>query len=161
MMFKTDVNHDHSQSTLAPNQPSQADLNFGDSSEPLFSMYTKVAEDEDNKMVETWQKDADGILIFVSPCLKIHIVLHVNWNTLDWSILRLSCCAPCCDHPGPKAKQSGYLCILSWEHIWGSRRPERNKCFHRLPRRPTTSVLCSEICRLGEFTMVLEPGYER
>ena len=30
-------------------------------------MYSKAAEEEDNKMVERWQKDADGILIFVSP----------------------------------------------------------------------------------------------
>ncbi|KAN0105399.1 hypothetical protein V8E52_011066, partial [Russula decolorans] len=29
-----------------------------------FSIYSKAAEDEDNKMVERWQKDADGILIF-------------------------------------------------------------------------------------------------
>ena len=41
-------------------------------------MYTKVAEEEDNKMVESWQKDADGILIFVSPCIVIHIVLCIN-----------------------------------------------------------------------------------
>ena len=30
-------------------------------------MYSVAAEEEDNKMVERWQKDADGILIFVSP----------------------------------------------------------------------------------------------
>ena len=29
-------------------------------------MYSKAAEDEDNKMAERWQKDAEGILIFVS-----------------------------------------------------------------------------------------------
>jgi hypothetical protein len=29
-------------------------------------MYVKLAEEEDNKMAERWQKDADGILIFVS-----------------------------------------------------------------------------------------------
>ena len=43
-------------------------------------MYTKVAEDEDNKMVETWQKDAKGILIFVSHSIEIHIILCINWN---------------------------------------------------------------------------------
>jgi hypothetical protein len=32
-------------------------------------MYVKMAEEEDNKMTERWQKDADGILIFVSPLL--------------------------------------------------------------------------------------------
>ena len=38
-------------------------------------MYTKAAVDEDNKMVESWQKDAEGILIFVSPCVDIHTIL--------------------------------------------------------------------------------------
>ena len=75
-MAITDVNYDHSQST--PNQPPQVDLNFGDSSEPLFSMYTKTSEEEDNKMVETWQKDADGIVIFVRSCIGIHIVLCLS-----------------------------------------------------------------------------------
>ena len=57
------------------NQPSQgqsqgqSQSNFGDSSGPLFSIYSKAADEEDNKMVERWQKDADGILIFVRPCV--------------------------------------------------------------------------------------------
>ena len=71
------VNRDHSQSTLTkldqPPQGSQEESKFGDSSEPLFSMYTKAAQEEDNKMVESWQRDAEGILIFVSPCSSIHI----------------------------------------------------------------------------------------
>jgi hypothetical protein len=61
----TDGQHDNPQS--APNQPLQGESIFGDSSGPLFSIYSKAAEEEDNKMVERWQKDADGILIFVSP----------------------------------------------------------------------------------------------
>ena len=59
------------------NHPLQGESNFGDSSGPFFSIYSKAAEDEDNKMVERWQKDADGILIFVSPrvgmCLSLDI----------------------------------------------------------------------------------------
>ena len=51
----------------ASNQPLQGESNIGDSSGLLFSIYSKAAEEEDNKMVERWQKDADGILIFVSP----------------------------------------------------------------------------------------------
>ncbi|KAF8486237.1 hypothetical protein DFH94DRAFT_617591, partial [Russula ochroleuca] len=35
-----------------------------DSSWRLYSMYSKIAEDEDNEMVERCQKDADGTLIF-------------------------------------------------------------------------------------------------
>jgi hypothetical protein len=30
-------------------------------------MYVKMTEEEDNKMAKRWQKDADGIIIFVSP----------------------------------------------------------------------------------------------
>ena len=44
-------------------------------------MYSKAAEEEDNKMVERWQKDADGILIFVSSRVGIHAVLCINCNT--------------------------------------------------------------------------------
>lgn len=62
------------QSQSAPNQLSQStqgEPNFGDSSEPLFSIYSKNAEEEDNKTAERWQKDADGVLIFVSLCVDI------------------------------------------------------------------------------------------
>ena len=102
--------HDDPQSTA--DQPT-----FGDSSGLLFSMYSKAAEDEDNNMVEGWKKDAEGILIFVSPCVGIHIILCMNWNVIDRSILCCSCCTPRCDHPGPETRQSGYLRILSWEHL--------------------------------------------
>jgi hypothetical protein len=37
-------------------------------------MYLKIVEAEDNKMAERWQKDADVILIFVSP--RVVILLH-------------------------------------------------------------------------------------
>ena len=39
-------------------------------------MYSKIAEEEDNKMTERWQKDADGILIFVSPRVCIYYYTH-------------------------------------------------------------------------------------
>ena len=35
-------------------------------------MYSEIAQQQDNKMAERWQKDADGILIFVSPRIVIH-----------------------------------------------------------------------------------------
>ena len=66
------------QSESAPNQPLQREPSFGDSSGKLFSIYSNVAEDEDNKMVERWQKDADAILIFVSHCVSIHDLLCIN-----------------------------------------------------------------------------------
>jgi hypothetical protein len=39
-------------------------------------MYSKAAEEEDNKMVERWQKDADAILIFVSPRVPFILSVH-------------------------------------------------------------------------------------
>jgi hypothetical protein len=37
-----------------------------------------LAEEEDNKMAERWQKDADGILIFVSLQLNVNITQIPN-----------------------------------------------------------------------------------
>jgi hypothetical protein len=44
-----------------------------DSSGPLFSMYSNMAEGEDVKMAKRWQKDADGVLIFVGTSIIFHI----------------------------------------------------------------------------------------
>jgi hypothetical protein len=110
-----DSHRDHPQSTQ--NRPLQGESNFGDSSGPLFSIYSKAAKEEDNKMVERWQKDADGILIFVSPRVGIHAGLCINGNIIDRFILRCSRYTPRRNHPGPEAKQSGYFGILSWEHL--------------------------------------------
>jgi hypothetical protein len=85
-------------------------------------------------MVERWQKDADGILIFVSLRVGIHTDLCMNWNIIDRSILCRCSRSPRCDRPGPEAKQPGYFRILSWQHLPGSRRPEHNTCFQPLPR---------------------------
>ena len=85
---------------------------------------------------------------------------HTNTNTVDRSILCRSRCPPCCYRPGPQAEQSGYLRILPWQHLSGSRRPERNTLIHSFPCRQSTSIHSSETRRLGEFTLVPEPGHE-
>lgn len=46
---------------------SQTLSDFGDSSAPLFSIYSRRSEQEDDKTAERWQKDALVILICVSP----------------------------------------------------------------------------------------------
>lgn len=46
----------------------QSEPSFDDSSWPLFMMYSKIAEEEDNKIAQRWQKDTEGIIIFVRPC---------------------------------------------------------------------------------------------
>jgi hypothetical protein len=104
-----------------PSQPPQGESNFGDSSGPLFSIYSKIAEKEDNQMTDRWQKDADGILIFVSLCLAIFIIMHINWNTVDWFILCRSCRITRCVRPGPQAEFTKYIHILSSEYLSDSR----------------------------------------
>ncbi|KAH9971404.1 hypothetical protein BGW80DRAFT_457203 [Lactifluus volemus] len=60
MSSRRDVPQAQASQSQTPKE--QADLS--DTSEPLFNMYTRMAEDEDKKMASRWQKDADGILIF-------------------------------------------------------------------------------------------------
>ena len=52
-------------SRSAPNDASQVESGFVDSSGPIFSMYMELAEEEDKNLAESWQADADSILIFV------------------------------------------------------------------------------------------------
>jgi hypothetical protein len=77
------IDNDHWQTQTIPPTPWGEAPNFGDSSGPLFSIYSKAGGDEDNKMVDRWQKDADGILIFVSPHVAIHISSYIDWTTVD------------------------------------------------------------------------------
>ena len=51
---------------------------YGDSSWPLYSMYSKITDGDDNKMVEYCQKDADGTLIFVSPYVSPQMTVRIN-----------------------------------------------------------------------------------
>ena len=89
----------HNQPVSVPSQqlqPSHGGSIFGDSSGALFSMYSKIAEEEDNEMAERWQKDADGLLIFVSPRVGIHSSLcNPEHNRLVYSPLPLLRCFPC------------------------------------------------------------------
>ena len=119
-------------------------------------MYSKVAEEEDNKMAELWQKDADGILIFVSRRDSVHISLNTNWNAIDGVIL--CCCrrTACCVYPGPEAKPPGHLRILSQEHLSASRQPKHVQRVHSLRCSSTNPLHSPEICYLGEFTLVFK-----
>jgi hypothetical protein len=101
--FKGDGHDPNEQPPPASNlplRPQQGDSNFGDSSGPIFSMYSKIAKEEDDDLVDRWQKDADGILIFVSPSVDIHTNAHTNHNILDWSVLCCGRCVTCSISPG-------------------------------------------------------------
>src|SRR6266851_4807653 len=76
------VDHDrHEQPQHQSTRPPQGESNFGDSSGPLFSLYSKIAEEDDNKMTDRRQKDADGILIFVSDDLDAILIAPPNTGT--------------------------------------------------------------------------------
>lgn len=44
----------------------------------FFSIYSKIAKEEDKDMVDRWQKDAEGILVFVSHRVEIRAALCLN-----------------------------------------------------------------------------------
>ncbi len=71
-------------------------------------------------MAELWQKDADGILIFVSPRVAVHIALRMNWKIIDGFVLCCCCCTTCCVRPGPEARPPGHHGVLSREHLSAS-----------------------------------------
>ena len=93
--------------------------------------------------------------------LAIRATTLIHLNAIDRSIF---CCCRRAAHsvrPGPPSQTriSRHLRILSREHLSGSR---RSKCHSTTPIHPfhccyTTPVLSTDICRLGEFTLVFEP----
>ena len=46
---------------------SKGELDYGDSSWPLYSMYSKIAQQDDNRLAENCQRDTSGTMVFVSP----------------------------------------------------------------------------------------------
>jgi len=103
------------------NQP-PATHDYGDGSWPLFSMYSRVTADEDNNVARRWQKDSQGIMLFVSPYECLHTTQRVNLKTIDWFILCHRRGIACSNDPGPQAKPSGDHRILSPEHVPALRR---------------------------------------
>jgi hypothetical protein len=74
----------------------QSSSNFSDSSGPLYHMYVKMTEEEDEKMAHRWQKDADGILIFVSPYIASTLE-HIDkrkYRRPVYSLLHSPHCSP-------------------------------------------------------------------
>jgi len=43
-------------------------------------MYSNIAEEEDNKIVERWQRDAEGVILFVCPSVSSMTVVCTNWK---------------------------------------------------------------------------------
>jgi hypothetical protein len=125
-------------------------------------LYSEIAEAEDNKMTERWQKDADAILIFVRDHVSILISMYINCSTADRSIFCYCFRATCGERPRYKTQPSGQLrCdILSRKHLSDSRQLKHHCTthIHSFDSHYTGAVLSSEVRHLGEFTLVVEPG---
>jgi hypothetical protein len=98
------------------NQAPEVESHFYDSSGPLFSMYLERAEEEDQKMAESWMGDAEGMLVFVSAHLLFCVSL-VDLRAADWSVLRHGCDAALNLHPVPPTKLSRYFSVLPRENL--------------------------------------------
>jgi hypothetical protein len=92
-------------------------------------MYIKMSEEEDSKLAHRWQKDADGILIFVSPLPRFYALRVVtNVKIVDWFIFCGHFSFGRADDSGLEAKSTGYLSILSEEHLSATRRFKHISC---------------------------------
>jgi hypothetical protein len=62
---------------MADGHPRSSQAPIVSPSGPLYAVYSKSAENKDNRVFKTWQKDADGIIFFVSPKVAFS-TLHIN-----------------------------------------------------------------------------------
>lgn len=106
----------------------ESNRDFSDGADPLFGLYLDTAEDEDQKMSRRWQEDADGILIFVSSTGTLTIVDMTSslniWMVIEWRILYCSCIPGFGIDTGPSTGSTGYVGILSPEHLPDPCRPQ-------------------------------------
>ncbi len=80
-------------------------------------MYSKIAEKDDRMMAERWQKDADGVIIFVSPLFTFYAIACKSNKSIGRSTLCNRRYTPFNLDPGPEAKLTRCLCLLSQEHL--------------------------------------------
>jgi hypothetical protein len=60
-----------------PNHSQQEGIDYGDSSWPLYAMYSDIVQEEDNRQAEYLQQHTNGVLILVS----LHVIsplLHAS-----------------------------------------------------------------------------------
>jgi hypothetical protein len=99
-----------------PPWASQEGFDYGDSSWSLYSMYCKIAQEDDNRITKRCQKDVEGMLVFVSLRIDVHVTANKLENA-DWFIR--------CHHrriayglyPGPQTKPARYVRFLLGEHL--------------------------------------------
>ena len=92
----------------AQNQTSPDISNFADGSWRIFSMYLERAKEEDEKIAESWQADANGILVFVRPSPDTVLCINSSF-ILDWFILRFCRIFDLGVNSGHSAEPTGHL----------------------------------------------------
>ena len=83
-------------------------------------MYTEMAGEDDKKMAERWQADADGILVFVSLGFGPSVV-PTGSLIIDRSIFCRRCGIDCDIHPSPPAQPTRHNGVLSREYLSAAR----------------------------------------
>ncbi|SRR5258708_1290129 len=102
------------------NRLSKRELDYGDSAWPLYSMYSNIAQQDDNMLADRCQRDTNGTMVFVSPHVTSYDRTHQLVNT-DRS-LRCHCRYISCGlNPRPQAKLPTCLCVLPCAFIPGFR----------------------------------------
>ena len=106
-------------------------------------------------MAESWQADANGILVFVR--LSSNPVLHIGSSIIDWFILCYCRFVDFCVNSGYSTESTGHLQLLPRTHLPGYCRSKSIQYFELPPRIPTP-VFSTKVCSLGELALVLELG---
>jgi hypothetical protein len=134
---------------------------FHDSSGKLFSLYSRISEEEDDKMTDLWQQEAtNGILVFVSPhglhsCYYAHKLEHSGYRP----VYCLPLSPPCLLYPSRISGQTLRTPPHSISRVFSGFLLTQTSRYHAHPslhHSYTTPVLSTDIRRLGEFTLVLE-----
>jgi hypothetical protein len=136
----------------------ERDFDNIDGSSPLFSMYLKVSDAEDEKMASGWRADADGILVFVSG--NVTYELLIAKRNADWFIF-------CCSRGifihityRPPTRTPRISSRSSRRHPSGPHRHQKVQSRNPSQPRYIIRILPAQFRYLGQRTLVLEPGSE-
>ena len=139
------------------NAPLQGESGFVDGSGPLFSMYFKLAEEEDKKSTENWTGDADGILVFVSRYCTSATSTQIDLEPEDWFILRHSRSIRCGIRPGSQAKFSRHLGVLPRKHLSDPQwLPDRHAPF----TFRSVHIFSTNLCRMDQLALVSQLAHQ-
>jgi len=139
------------------NDPRQGESVFADGSGPLFSMYFKLAGEEDKKSTENWTADAEGILVFVSRHYTSATSTQIDPEPKDWFILRRSRSIRCGIRPGPQAKFPGHLGVLPRKHLSDPQwLPDR----HAPLTFRSVHIFSTNLCRMDQLALVSQLAHQ-